>query len=84
MTGRYPQHTGVYWFSGADYALNETFQILPQMLSKAGYTSHAVGKVGRNFLLYLLHSLLSTNVVVCPHTMPTCIFMYLSSSSRCK
>jgi hypothetical protein len=48
LTGMYPQHTGVYWFSGAGYALPSKFQLIPEMLEAAGYTSHAIGKYGHN------------------------------------
>lgn len=44
LTGLYPQHTGVYWRSGASFVLPAKFQLLPQMLGPAGYTSHAIGK----------------------------------------
>eukprot|EP00965_Chrysotila_dentata_P229038 6196945-Pleurochrysis_carterae.AAC.3 len=44
LTGRYPVYTGVYNYSGALYALGEEFELLPAMLKRAGYATHAVGK----------------------------------------
>ena len=46
MTGRLPPNNGVYsGASGAYFALSAEYRILPQMLAKADYVSHAVGKV---------------------------------------
>ena len=56
MTGRLPPHNGVYsGASGPHFALSDEYRILPQMLAKAGYVSHAVGKVRRGCLFGRLH-----------------------------
>ena len=45
MSGRLPPNNGVYsGTSGAYFALAAEYRIIPQMLARAGYVSHAVGK----------------------------------------
>ena len=45
MTGRKPVHTGInYWIPNQPYGLPLNETLLPQLLGKRGFTSHAVGK----------------------------------------
>ena len=45
MTGRKPVHTGInYWIPNLAYGLPLNETLLPQVLGKRGFTSHAVGK----------------------------------------